>query len=119
VFFRERRLQVVHASGKVAGVGVDVTVDLQMASSPSTDEEKRAAQKEAERRLKLLREYRSQIQLALDWLGRFDFKNAPLLTVDMRGATNAMEALEVKVVLEAREFEYQGYQCRELAVEAG
>ena len=119
VFFRERRLQVVHASGKVAGVGVDVTVDLQMASSPSTEAEKRAAQKEAERRLELLREYRSQIQLALDWLGRFDFKNAPLLTVDMRGATNAMEALEVKVALEAREFEYQGYQCRELAVEAG
>jgi hypothetical protein len=119
VFFREQRLQVVHAMGGVAGVGVDVTVDLQLAPAPETEADKKAAKKAAARRLELLRDYRSQIQLGLNWLGRFEFDEAPLLTVDLRGATNSMEDLEVEVTLVAREFKYQGYLCRELVAEAG
>jgi hypothetical protein len=119
VFFRERRLQVVHATGRAAGVWVDLTVDLLLAASPQSDTEKKAARVEAMRRLELMRDYRSQIQLGLDWLGRFDFDSAPQLTVDLRGATNSMEELEVGVMLEAREFEYEGYKCRELMVDAG
>lgn len=118
VFLTDRRLQVVHAKGQVAGIDVDITVDLQMGAAPHTEEEKNQAKLDAKRRLDLLREYRSKTHLALEWLSRFDFKNAPTLTLDMNGATNSMEALEVDLVLEAKEFQFQGYQCRELQVEA-
>jgi hypothetical protein len=68
VFFREQRLQVVHAIGEVAGVGTDVTVDLQLAPVPASEEDKKAAKVAAARRLELMRDYRAQVQLGLDWL---------------------------------------------------
>lgn len=119
IFFREQRLRVVHAIGQVAGVGTDVTVDLQLAPPPVSEEAKQAAKMAAERRLELLREYRSKIQLGLDWLSRFDFGEVPRLTVDVRGATQRMEELEAEVTLVGREFSYRGYPCRELVAEAG
>jgi hypothetical protein len=119
VFLREQRLQVVHAIGEVEGVGMDVTIDLQLSPVPESEADKKAAKAAAARRLELMRDYRAQIQLGLDWLQRFDFGEVPLLSVDVRGATQKLENLEAEVTLVGREFSYQGYPCRELVVEAG
>ena len=119
VFLRDRHLEVAHATGLLAGVRMDVTVDLLLGESPASAEEKKAAQVVADRRLEVFRQQREQIQTALNWLGRFQFETPPMMTVEVKGATNALEKLEAEVTLAGREFTYRGYECRELMAEAG
>ncbi len=118
-FFHDRHLEVAHATGEVAGIRVDLTADVQLGQMPDSEEKRRRAQELAARRLKVMREYRTQIQYALDWLARFEFKTRPTLLLQARGEADSLEALEVDLDFVARDFSYRGYQCRELLIEAG
>lgn len=118
VFLRDRKLEVAHASGELAGIRVDLTADLALGKAPESEEQRRRQRETAMRRLEVVREYRSQIQLALDWLARLDFKEPPVLVAQAHGATDSLEALEVELQFVARDFAYRSYECRELLVEA-
>ena len=119
VFLRDQHLEVAHATGELAGIRIDLTAELTLSKAPDSEEKRKAQRAAAMRRLEVMREYRSQIQLALDWLGRFEFESPPTLVAHARGATESLEALEVELRFAARNFSYRSYQCRELLAEGG
>lgn len=118
VFFRDNHLKVAQAVGELAGVRLAVTADLTLPERPKTEAEREKARANAMNRLKVVREYRSEIQKGLDWLGRFEFKLAPTLTVALRGETMKPEAFEAELAFLAKDLGYQGYVCEELTAEA-
>ncbi len=118
VYFQDRHLKVAQAEGELGGVRLAVTADLLLPERPKTAGEKERAREGAMNRLKVVREYRSEIQKGLDWLARFDFKQAPTLTVALRGETMEPEAFEAELTFLARGVGYRGYVCEELTAEA-
>lgn len=118
VYLRDRHLKIAQAEGELAGVRLSVTADLVLPVRPTTAKEKEEARTSAMNRLKVVREYRNEIQKGLDWLGRFEFKVAPTLTVALRGETMVPEAFEAELAFAARDLGYRGYVCEELTAEA-
>jgi len=118
VYLRDRHLKVAQAEGELAGLRLVVTADLVLPAPATTAEEKAKARENAMNRLRVVREYRNEIQKGLDWLGRFEFKTAPTLTVALRGETVKPEAFEAELSFEASQWQYRGYVCDELTAEA-
>ncbi len=118
VFLHDRQLEVTHATGELAGIRIDLTADIALGKAPDSEEKRKQQREAALRRLEIVREYRGQIQLALDWLARFEFQTPPVLVVQARGATESLESLEAGLQFVARDFSYRGYQCRELLADA-
>ncbi len=119
VFLRDRQLELVHATGELAGIRLDVSASVRLGAEPATEEERASARAAAARRLQVLREYRVQIHRVLDWLGRFEFSAPPILVAKASGAADSLDDFEVDLDFEVRDFAYRSYRCQELLVEAG
>lgn len=117
-FLRNRLLEIRQADGELAGIRLLIAGSLQLQPPPESEEERRLEMERAAERLKMVRQYREQIQQGLDWIKRFHFLRPPLLSVNVRGDTSSVEFIKSEMTLATGPFSYKSYECNDLRIEA-
>lgn len=117
VFISEDRIDIRKAEGEISGIRLDLTGTLLLPQRPTDEASRKKDRETAMKRLEVVRERRQQIQSAIRWLERFQYRLTPVVQVHVEGRTDRLQDLNATLSFNTGPFSYETYNCEELSAE--
>lgn len=108
-------IDIRQAQGVLSGIRLDIRGTLVLPNPrEKPDEDNRSALE----RLQLIRAHRAQVQNVLDWLGRFQSAQPPLVSLEVNGDLNQPQEIKAELSLHAEALHFENYTWDAFNVEA-
>ncbi len=118
-YLLDERLDLRQAEGILSGIKVSLTGNLTL---PRKGKQERGPDTPATApnlsQVGVQRQHRRGVQVAIEWLKRFQFKGMPQVVVDLHGVINQPQTLRGRVSFEAHGLKYGSYECTDLRADA-